>query len=273
MQYFFPFFLLTEEKAKKKRSNYVNCNPLNGSNINCRKNIKTFTNLKATKEISRENKMPTPKRNAVINGPMRSTRKNNLSDKEIKQSNETVKNVGSPKKVMAQHNLNKDTKLKRSPKCKSKMASSKSVLLVNEDELKFGNTQVVDKTAKAEEENRVSEKDIVKKIDENNEEFVLDSLKNTHPHHDHCYTTISGKKCLFETCSVYSDNEEDHSSNHSEDIDIDSTFDSKPLLPILELNFCSEDIPLVACEEILDSSLLTEDADTLGHCGHSMFFF
>ncbi|XP_029658043.1 uncharacterized protein LOC115232346 isoform X1 [Octopus sinensis] len=264
---------LSEEKAKKKRStNYVNCNPLNGSNINCSKNIKTFTNLKATKEISRENKMPTPKRNAVdMNGPVRSTRKNNLSEREIKQSNETVKNVSSPKKVMAQHNLNKETKLKKSPKCKTKRVSSKSVLLANEDELKFVSPQVVDEAAKNEEGNSASRKDIVKKIDRNNEEFILDLLKNTHPHHDHCYTTISGKKCLVETCSVYSDNEEDNSSNHSADVEDSSTLDSRPLLPILELDFCSEDIPSVASEEIVDSSLLTEDEDSLGHCGYKPY--
>ncbi|GAB1598606.1 uncharacterized protein LOC115232346 [Argonauta hians] len=275
---------LSEEKVKKKRSSMVNNN-----NISCNWNTKTFTNLKTTKDICRENQMPIQSKKIVSESrTLRSSKQNNknsnidehdnnyndFSGKEKRFCKKSVKDFKCEEKFVTKSDLKKpSSKLKKPSKCKKKkkremkpkiVCSPPGLLLSTKDKLDLKNLQTHESIKSKAEKCHLFPAEI--KTDQE-EEIVSMLLKRTQPFLDHSYTSVFGKKCLVETCCVYSDNEEDNSRNCSTHVE-----KSKPLVPISEFKYRdhddddNDDALSVASEEIVTSSFLDE-----GHCGQKPY--
>lgn len=114
---------------------------------------------------------------------------------------------------------------------------------------------------------------------EENEQFIIDLLSRNQPHHDHCYTTIFGKKRGIESVQFSSESSDEEEDKTDDDSDVDvgedvSFFDKAALCmgitPILEIKNLTidKDTPIVCCEEIVDNG----HEDTELHSGQSKYY-
>ncbi|XP_071079684.1 uncharacterized protein [Haliotis cracherodii] len=113
---------------------------------------------------------------------------------------------------------------------------------------------------------------------EENEQFIIDLLSRTQPHHDHCYTTIFGKKRGIETMhfDLESSGEEENGvidvcDNGSEDSEKRKS--TKPIM-LLQLPAVAE-LPMVSMEEVVNESEGSnsdeDDEDGEGHNGEKPY--
>lgn len=107
---------------------------------------------------------------------------------------------------------------------------------------------------------------------EENEQFIIDLLSRTQPHHDHCYTTIFGKKLGIETMHVRMPQLGcEHDGDNKQSVDIENNNfcygveiipPKKHVQPIKYLDnrlpTCGGEILIVCAEEIVDDSVKSD---------------
>ncbi|XP_055957111.1 B-cell lymphoma 6 protein homolog isoform X2 [Patella vulgata] len=142
-----------------------------------------------------------------------------------------------------------------------KLLANKSSNLATADTEK-SNTNYTSKNKPVAESSDYSTGDRERRIEEN-EQFIIDLLNRTQPHHDHCYTTIFGKKRGIETISLNTADEEDGNSKKEVTNNEITTYSrSGKLEPILSLPAVRStiDMPMVCGEEVVGNSL-SDDED------------
>ena len=237
----FLFFILVKEaeKAKKKKAISTNNSPINGNHTSRIKN-KSFTALKSNKEVSRENKAPAPKL-IEAQKDLQSPKTCVSRQKNLKISGPAMK-FRSLKKNIPTPRYNKSQNPKESLNSRKRFATKKSTCTDNQPTKDAnGNDNEL-----SDEKNK--ESDPYKQI-KVKEHSIVDLMNKNQPHHDHCYTTIYGKKRPLGTAHKDDDDSEEDPDDQNKNIQ------KRPrkIQPILDLGAKCENGYMVAQEQIVDS--------------------
>lgn len=265
-------------KVKKKSSpNFNIANVLLGSSANKKNN---FTNLKSNPNTeSVEKDSETENDEALINSQIKSSENPEDEHHELISDDENGNNVTKKRETK------RSKRQKRSAHSVSENESSK-----NQSERESKRIMAKRKKSKkktymsSDDESDNSLKDETERRIEENEQFIIDLLSRTQPHHDHCYTTIFGRKKGLESIDIIDENDDLQNDNSD---DNNPWFQGKEIIypdkkaePILclgnvsvmdELTGTGSDEAsktiIVCSEEILNDN---EDDEVLdGHTGQS----
>ena len=142
-------------------------------------------------------------------------------------------------------------------------------------------TQKAQRNGETAESDNISLPAVTERRIEENEQFIIELLSRTQPHHDHCYTTIFGKKRGIENISMDSDSSSDEDDDSSI-IDvggnvsyIDPIRSGKPPKPILLYNVApppNTQTPMVSAEEIINPNDDSSESEEEGHTGESKHY-
>lgn len=154
----------------------------------------------------------------------------------------------TPKKNMPAHRYNKKQNPKETLNCRKKITTKKSSCTENKT------TEDSDSKEKETEfsDEKNEETDPYQQI-KANELFIIDLLNKNQPHHDHCYTTIFGKKRALETGPLDSEGDADDKNNVEKHTKKN---------PILEIIAKCENGYMVASEEILGVNGKPKDSES-----------
>ena len=124
-----------------------------------------------------------------------------------------------------------------------------------------------------------SDEETERRIEEN-EQFIIDLLSKTQPHHDHCYTTIFGPRNEADILSRYlTEDDADQNDKDAEEDECRYLAGNKRVMymdrngcavknptPILFLRHRSpdENVPMVSVEVIIPQDIEEEDIDVVG---------
>ncbi|KAL3872693.1 hypothetical protein ACJMK2_035902 [Sinanodonta woodiana] len=127
----------------------------------------------------------------------------------------------------------------------------------------------------------------VKRIEEN-EQFIIDLLSRTQPHHDHCYTTIFGKRKGIDKMHFDLDSSENEEEDHmdvgnssynpiqniitglpEEEETLKNKNDKRHPILFLRHRSPDENVPMVSKEEIISESTSEEEYDA--HSGQKPY--
>lgn len=169
---------------------------------------------------------------------------------------------------MPAHRYNKKQNPKETLNCRKKITTKKSSCTENktteDSDSKGKETEFSDK--------KNEETDPYQQI-KANELFIIDLLNKNQPHHDHCYTTIFGKKRALETGPLDSEGDADDKNNLEKHTKKN---------PILEIIAKCENGYMVASEEILGVNGKPKDSESddeyepngniaAAHCGQKPY--
>ncbi|XP_041351883.1 zinc finger and BTB domain-containing protein 18-like [Gigantopelta aegis] len=244
-----------DSSIKKRRGGANLSNPSTKKNVNP---VARFTGLKPCKRLGLK---------PVLASKDHSEQNTFVSYEEVKE------NSLKRRKNSQFDSPNKQTMAKRYAHKKSILSDvhtadsgSKSKHLTHRKRIRNGDTASSDISLPGVTERRIEE----------NEQFIIELLNRTQPHHDHCYTTIFGKKRGIENISMDSDSSSDDDDDSSI-IDvggnvsyIDPIRTGKPPKPILLYSVApppNAQTPMVSAEEIINPNEYSSESEEEGHTG------